>query len=459
MSAFERNTLFTNTGGYKYMKITVEKQDNKIAVLEIELDKEVFEDALNKSFNKNRGRFTVPGFRKGKAPRAIVQRFYGESVLYEDAVDTLCPEAYQEAVEEKGLEPVSRPEIDIKQIGSGQNLIFTAKITLKPDVIIDNYKGIEVPKAEFEVTEADIDKEIERQRQSNARVLTVEDRPVKTGDTVTIDFEGFIDDVAFEGGKGENHELVIGSNQFIPGFEDQIIGKNTGDECSVTVAFPDDYHAKELAGKQSVFKVKIHAIKEKELPALDDEFAKDVSEFDTLALYRESIKKNLTETNEKRAAAANENRVINKVVELASVEIPQVMIDNYVESKIEEFGERLKYQGLELTEYIARMGMDLKSLKEQIAMDAVRDIKAQLVIEKIGIMENIQAADEDVDTKLADYAKDMKQELSEVSESMSEHEKEHIKSSIIYEKTRKFLVENAVFVKEIPADTVKEESK
>lgn len=439
------------------MKIKLENPEKNVALLEIELDKESFEEAMNKAFNKNKGRFNVPGFRKGKAPRAIVQRFYGEGVLYEDAVEIICPDAYQKAIEEQTLTPVSRPEIDVKQIGSGQNFIFTAQVAIKPEVAIENYYGVEVEKAVYEVTQEDIDKEIDRERQANARVITIEDRPVVNDDIAVIDFEGFLNDKAFEGGKGEKHELVIGSGQFMPGFEEQLIGKNAGDETEVKVIFPADYNAADLAGKEAVFKVKIHEIKKKELPELDDEFAKDVSEFETLTEYIESIKKKLDDINENKQKTENESRVLRKVVELADMEIPQAMIETRIDSRIEEYSNRLQNQGMKFEEYIARMGMDIDTLRAQISSDVKNEIETHLVIEEIGKKENIEATNEEVELEITKYAEQYKIDKEEMKKRLNEDYMQDIKTGIITRKTVESLSEKATYVKEKKGNKAKEE--
>ena len=325
------------------MSVKVEKLEKNMAKLTIEVASEEFEQAVKKAYNKNKGKMSVPGFRKGKVPQAMIEKMYGPEVFYEDAANIIIPDAYAKALDEtEDLEIVSRPKIDVDQCEKGKPFIFTAEVALKPGVELGKYKGVKIEKIDTAVTDEDIDKEIKREQEANARTITVTDRAVKDGDTAVIDFEGFVDGEAFAGGKGENYPLVIGSGSFIPGFEDQIIGKNTGDECDVNVTFPEDYNAKELAGKDAVFKVKVNEIKEKELPELDDEFASEVSEFDTMAEYREDVKKNLAEKKEKEAKEKKEDAVIEAIIKDSKMEIPEPMIDTNVDNMISDYAQRLQ---------------------------------------------------------------------------------------------------------------------
>ncbi|MDP4093889.1 MAG: trigger factor [Bacillota bacterium] len=427
------------------MNVKVENVEKNVVQLEIEVDAAKFEEGMQKAFVKNANRFNVPGFRKGKAPRKMVERLYGEQALYEDAINIVCPEAYDEAVEQNDLHPVDRPEIDIKQIGSGESLIFTAKVTVKPEVELGEYKGVEVKKAEANVTDEDVDKEIQKAADKNARLITVEDRPVQKDDIALIDFEGFVDGVPFEGGKGEEYQLTIGSGQFIPGFEDQLIGVKAGDELEVNVTFPEDYHKDDLSGKAALFKVKVHEIKVKEIPAIDDEFAKDVSEFDTLEAYKEDIKGKLIHEAEHMAEHQNEDNVIAKVVENAKMDIPAVMIDNRIESLIKDFDMKLRYQGLELNKYMEIMGMNFETLKEQFQKRAEDEVKTQLALEKICQVENIVPNDEDVNGEIKTLADNYKQNEEEFKKHLSEDDIEYIKDNLKIKKTVDFLVENAKF--------------
>lgn len=424
----------------------VENVDKNVVQLEIEVDEEKFEEGMQAAFKKNSHRFSIPGFRKGKAPRYIVEKFYGEQVLYEDAINAVCPEAYDKAVEENDLHPVDRPEIDIKQIGKGKKLIFTAKVTVKPEVELGEYKGVEVKKASAEVTDEEFEKELAAIADKNARIISVDDRPVASGDTAIIDFEGFIDGVPFEGGKGNDYSLVIGSGTFIPGFEDQLIGAAIGEERDVNVTFPEDYGKSDLAGKPAVFKVKVKEIKVKELPTLDDEFAKDISEFDTLEEYKADLRKKLVERAEHKAHHEDEDNVIEKVVENAKVDIPQVMIDKQIDNIVYDFSLRLQYQGLDLNKYLEIMGMDMDNFRKSFANRAEQEVKTQLVIEKIGTVESITPSDEDVNEEIKRLAENYKQTEEELRQHLRPDDIEYIRSNLVAKKTVDFLVENAKLV-------------
>ncbi len=425
------------------MNAKVENIEKNVVKLEIEVDSEKFEQGMQKAFLKNAGRFNISGFRKGKAPRKMVERYYGEQVLYEDAINIVCPEAYDEAVEENNLNPVDRPEIDIKQIGDGQNLIFTAVVTVKPEVELGEYKGIEVSKIEVNVTDEEVEKEFQKVVEKNARLVSVEDREIQLDDTAVIDFEGFIDDVAFEGGKGENFSLVIGSGQFIPGFEDQLIGAKAGSEVDVNVTFPENYGSEELSGKPALFKVKVNEVKVKELPVVDDEFAKDISEFDTLEEYKSDLKKKLTDSAEHKAKHETEEAVIDQVVENAQVDIPEVMTSKQIENLLRDFDMRLRYQGLDINKYMGMMGMDENSIKEQFKDRAEKDVKVQLVLEKISKVENIVPSDEDVEAQIEKMAENYKKTAEEFKKLLKEDDIEYIKRDLVIGKTVDFLVENA----------------
>jgi len=411
--------------------------------LEIEVDSQKFEEGMQSAYIKNRKKFSVPGFRKGRVPRKIVEKYYGEAVLYEDAINIICPEAYDEAVKENGIEPVDRPEIDIKQIGSGENLIFTARVTVKPEVQLGQYKGIEVNKIEYNVTDEDVEQELKKMQDKNSRLITVEDRPVQSGDIAVIDFEGFVDGKAFEGGKGTNYNLEIGSGQFIPGFEEQLIGKNAGEEVEVHVTFPEEYHAAELAGKPAVFKVKISQIKVKELPEIDDEFAKDVSEFDTIDQLKEDIRKKLTEEREHRAKHELENSIIEKVVEGAVTDIPEVMIENQIQNMLRDFDMRLRGQGLDLQKYMEYTGSDINTFKEQFKEQAEKQVKTSLVLEAISKAEEIEVSDEEVEKELARLAENYKMDVEKMKNILRPEDIQSIKNDLIISKTVDMLVENA----------------
>lgn len=428
------------------MLVKVENAEKNVIQLEIEVDAAQFDEGLQKAFVKNAGKFNIPGFRKGKAPRYIVEKFYGEQVLYEDAINVVCPDAYDKAVEENDIHPVDKPEIDIKQIGKGQNLIFTAKVTIKPEVELGQYQDVEVNKADAMVTADDVDKELEKTAEKNARLITVEDRAVQSGDTAVIDFEGFVDGNPFEGGKGEDYNLVIGSASFIPGFEEQLIGKEAGADVEVNVTFPEDYGKAELAGKPTLFKVKIKEIKLKELPSLDDEFAKDVSEFDTLEEYKNDLRQKLVEKAEHKAEHENEDNVVEKVVENAQVDIPAVMVEKRVEDLVYDFSMRLRYQGLELNKYLEIMGMDAATFRAQFAKRAEGEVKTQLVLEKVGKVENIEVSAEELDEELKKLAENYKQSEEDFKKQLKLDDIEYIKGNLIARKTVDFLVGKARFV-------------
>lgn len=425
------------------MQAKVENVDRNVVQLEIEVDAEKFEQGLQKAFLKNSNRFNIPGFRRGKAPRYIVEKFYGEQVLYEDAINILCPDAYDQAVDETGVHPVDRPEIDIKQIGKGQAFVFTARVTVKPEVELGQYKGVEVKKAEAVVTEEDVEKEINKVLDKNARLISIEDRPVASGDTAVIDFEGFLDGAPFDGGKGVDHNLVIGSGTFIPGFEEQLTGMAAGEEKEVNVTFPEDYGKPDLAGKAVTFKVKVKEIKLKELPALDDEFAKDVSEFDTLEEYKGDLRKKLVENAEHKARHEDEDNVVEKVVENAVVDIPPVMVEKRVDDIVYDFEMRLRYQGLELKKYLEIMGMEMKAFREQFSKRAEQEVKTQLVIEKVGAEEAVIPTDEDTNEEIKKMAESYRQSEEEFRQHLKPDDIEYIRSNLTARKTVDFLLENA----------------
>jgi len=425
------------------MNVKVENIEKNVVQLEIEVDAAKFEEGMEKSFLRNRKRFNIPGFRKGKAPRKIIERYYGEQVFYEDAINIIFPEVYDEAVKQSNIEPVERPEIDIKQIGSGENLIITAKVTVKPEVELGQYKGIEVEKIDTTVTDEDVENEIKKTAEKNSRLVTVEDRPVQSGDIAVIDFEGFIDGVAFEGGKGTDYNLTIGSGQFILGFEDQLIGAEKGSEVDVNVTFPEDYNSKELAGKPALFKVKVKEIKVKELPEIDDEFAKDVSEFETLAEYKEDIKKKLEEEAERRAKQQTEDNIIDKVVTNATIDLPRVMIENHIDRLVEDFEWRLRYQGLDINKYLEFMGMDMEAFRKQFEERAEKEIRTQLVLEKISKVENIEATEEQINEEIAKMAESSKQNIEDFRKQMSDEYIEYIKRNIVMKNTVDLLVKEA----------------
>ena len=428
------------------MNVKVENVEKNVIQLEITVEAAKFEEGMQKSFLKNVRKYSIPGFRKGKAPRKMIERYYGEQVLYEDAINFVCSEAYDEAIKENDIHPVDRPEIDMKEIGSGQDLIFTARVTVRPEAELGEYKGVEVKKIEIVVTDEEVEKELKKVADKNARMITIEDRAVQAGDTAIIDFEGFIDGVAFQGGKGTDHSLVIGSGQFIPGFEDQIIGANSGDEIDVNVAFPEDYGKDELSGKPALFKVKVNEIKFKELPVLDDEFAKDVSEFDTLEAYKQDLRDKLIKSEEHKAEHETEENIIEAVVANASIEIPRVMTEKQIDSLVKDFDMRLRYQGLDLEKYIEVMGMNLQTFRAQFDKRAENEVKSQLVLEKIGIIEQIEASQEELDEEIKRYAENYKQDEEEFKKHLKDDDIEYIKGNLNIRKTVDFLVANAKIV-------------
>ena len=428
------------------MSMQVEKLEKNMAKLTIEVDAAKVNDAIKKAYDKNKGKMSVPGFRKGKVPQAMIEKMYGPEVFYEDAANFLIPDAYAEEVEAaEDLEVVSQPKIDVVQMEKGKNFIFTAEVALKPPVDLGKYKGVKIEKIDTEVTDEDIDKEIKREQEANARTITVEDRPVKDGDTAVIDFEGFIGDKAFEGGKGENYPLVIGSGSFIPGFEEQLIGKNSGDDVDVKVTFPEDYNAKDLAGKEALFKVKINEIKEKELPELDDEFASEVSEFDTMAEYREDVKKNLTEKKEKEAKDKKEDAVIEAIIKDSKMDIPEAMVETQARTMVNDYARRLQSQGLSLEQYFMFTGLDMDKFTDQMKEGARKRIESRLILEAVVKAENFEVTDEEYEKELERIAKESKMEVDKLKEYIGDDEygKKQIIDDLKIQKAVDFVVDNA----------------
>ena len=412
------------------MSLQVEKLEKNMAKLTIEASAEDFEKAIQKVYLKARGRINIPGFRKGKAPRKLIEKMYGTGVFYEDAANDLIPTAYAEALKDCDLEIVSRPEINVTQIESGKPFIFTAEVAVKPEVTLGEYKGVEVEKSDVEVTDEDINKEVDKERENNSRTIDVDDRAVESGDIIKLDFDGSVDGVPFAGGKAENYTLTIGSGSFIPGFEDQLIGTKIGEDKDVTVTFPEDYHEKSLAGKEAVFKCKVNAITVKELPDADDEFASEVSEFETLAEYKEDIKKKLTEKKEKEARAKKEAQAVEKAVENATMEIPDAMIDTQVQSMMEDFARRMQSQGLSLEQYFQFTGMDAKKMHDQMKPEALKRIQNSLVLEAVAKAENIEISDEKVDEEIAKMAEAYKMEVEKLKDLIGESEKDQMKKEL-----------------------------
>ncbi|MBR3249467.1 MAG: trigger factor [Clostridia bacterium] len=424
------------------MNSKVEKTDNANEVkLEITVEASKFEDAMRKVYFKSAKYFNIPGFRKGKAPMNIVEKYYGKEIFYEDAFNEVASENYEEALKENKIEAVSHPTIDVVQMEKGQDLIFTAVVQTKPEIELGKYKGIEIKKVEYNVSDDDINHELGHMQEHNSRLITVEDRPVEDGDITVIDFVGSVDGVEFEGGKAENHELTIGSNTFIPGFEEQIIGMNIDDVKDIKVKFPDEYFSKDLAGKDAVFKVTLHEIKKKELPQLDDEFAKDASEFDTLDELKADIKAKLEKQNEERAKYETEDSVIKAVCENAKLDIPSGMIEIEVENMIKDMEQRLAYQGLKFEQYMQMMGKTEEEFKKEAEPQAIEAIKSRLALEAIIEKENIEASDEEVSEKLKEMAKNYGKTEDDFKD--NENIKEYIKNGIKSEKAIEFLVKNA----------------
>ena len=426
------------------MSVQVEKLEKNMAKLTVEVPAEDVEKAIQGAYQKTKKSINIPGFRKGKAPRQLIEKMYGKEVFYSDAVDAMLPKAYSDAVEECGEEIVSYPKIDVVQIESGKPFIFTAEVAVKPAVTLGEYKGIQVEKAPIEVTDEEIEAQVNKEREANSRTVTVEDRAVQKGDIATIDFEGFVDGVAFEGGKGENYDLEIGSNTFIPGFEDQLVGAEIGKELDVNVTFPEEYGAKELAGKEAVFKCKVNGIKVKELPEADDEFAQEVSEFDTLDEYKADIKAKLLKDKEDEAKRAKEDAVIGKIVENATMDIPDAMVEYQTQQMLDDFGRRMQSQGLSLEQYFQFTGMTEADYKEQMKPRALQNIQSRLVLEAVAEAEKLEATEEDLEKEYAKMAEQYKLDVDKVKEIFGEYQKEELKKDIVIQKAAELVTEAAV---------------
>ncbi len=417
------------------MSIQVEKLDNNMAKLTIEVSADDFEKACNDAYNKNKSKISIPGFRKGKVPRQIIEKTYGPGVFYEDAADICIRNTYGEELDaNKEIEVVSRPEIEVTQCEKGKSFIYVASVALKPEVKLGKYKGVKIEKVSTEVTDADVDAEIEKERRANSRTIVVEDRPVKDGDITVINFEGFVDGVAFEGGKGENYPLTIGSGQFIPGFEEQLIGAKIGEDVEVNVTFPEDYQAEDLAGKAAVFKCKVNEIKETELPEADDEFASEVSDFDTIAEWKEDLKKSLTEKKVASAKEEKENKALEAAVENAEMVIPDAMAEFECEQMINDYAMRLSQQGLSIDQYLMFTGMDMDGLKAQMKPQAIKTIKSRLVLEAIVNEEKLEANDDEIDDEIAKMAEMYGMEADKLKESIGDREKELMSKDVCLRK-------------------------
>ena len=437
------------------MSYTVENLEKSMAKITITVDADAFEEAMVKSYNKNKKNISIQGFRKGKAPRKMVEKLYGPEVFYEDAANFAIPDAYEEAAKESGLEIVSRPEIDVVEIEKGKDFVFTATVAVKPEVTLGDYKGIEVEKKTVKVMAADVNAEIDKVREQNSRMITVENRGIKKDDTAVIDFEGFVDGEPFQGGKGEDYSLVIGSHSFIDTFEDQLVGKKAGEEVDVNVTFPEEYHEASLKGKPALFKVTVKEIKKKELPKLDDEFASEVSEFETLKEYKASVKKNLTERRKEEAKREKENEVVEKVVENITVELPEPMIDEQTQQMIQEFAGRLSSQGLSFDQYMQMTGMTADALMGQMKPEAEKRIRTRLALEAIVDAEKSKATAKDIDKEIENMANMYQMEVDKIKEMIGDAEKEQIGKDLAVQKAVDFVVKNAVEVE--PAEEDKEE--
>ena len=425
------------------MSVQVEKLEKNMAKLTVEVSAEDFKAAIKKAFNKNKNRFAIPGFRKGKAPQAMIEKMYGEGVFYEDAADEAINASYAEAMKESGLDIVSRPEVTIEKIGKDEPFVYSALVTVKPEVTLGQYQGVEVEKAAASVSAEDVEAELKKVQEQNARLLTVEDRGVEDGDQTVIDFEGFVDGKGFEGGKAEDYPLTIGSHSFIDTFEEQLIGKKIGEECEVNVTFPTEYHAADLAGKPATFKVTVKEIKVKELPELNDEFASEVSEFDTLDEYKKDVEKKLAEKKEIEANSKNEDAVVAKVVENATMEIPDKMIDAQAENMVQDMARRMQSQGLSLDMYLKYTGMTVEQMKEQARPDAEKRIRTRLVLEAVAKAENIQISDEKVDEEVAKMAEAYKMEVEKLKSYMSESDVKQMKEDLAVQQAVDLLVAEA----------------
>lgn len=422
------------------------KQENNTVTLKITVGSEAFENACKQAYNKNKGQFNIPGFRKGKATRAVIEKMYGEGIFFEDAIDIVFPEAYRNAVEELKLEVIDRPSLDIEEIGKGKDLVMVINVQVKPEVKLGEYKGLEVKQVSAEVTEEDVETEINKMQEQNARMVTVEDRPVSDKDSILLNFCGSVDGVEFEGGKAENYSLVVGSNTFIPGFEEQLIGMNTGDSKDVVVTFPEDYHSEDLKGKEAVFAVEINEIKETQLPQIDDEFVKDTTEFETLEELKNDIRAKAAENKKKSAEDAMKNEVVEKLAENIEVEIPEVMVKNEVDNMLKDFENNLRYQGMDLNTYYQYTGTSKEILEDQMKEDAEKRVRISLAVDAVSKSEGVEATEEDMEAEYKKMADIYKLEVEKIKEIFQKSQDEAIKSTIVARKTVDLLLENAKLV-------------
>ncbi len=426
------------------MAVKCEEVEKNLSKLTFEVSAEDFEKAIDEVYKKNKSKFNIPGFRKGKAPKSVVIKYYTKAVFYDDALNSVLPGAYEDALKESGLDVVARPEFDVEEIKDGEPVVFTALVTTRPEVKLGEYKGIKVPKIDYNVSDEDVEKDIEATQKRNARLVSIDDRAVEKGDIAVIDFEGFVDGTAFEGGKGEDYELEIGSNTFIPGFEDQLIGANVNDLVDVNVKFPEEYHAEELKGKDALFKVTVKEIKVRELPELDDDFASEVSDFDTMDEYRADVRAKLEEKAKEKAETETHNAVVDKAIENAEFEVPAAMIDNQVDNMIRDFATRLSYQGMNLEMYLKYTGQDLDAMKAAYRPAAEKQVNAGLVLDAIAAAEGIEPTPEEVEMNLVDMAKKYNMELDKLKELISDAEMEGIKKEMVISKTIEMLANNAI---------------
>lgn len=426
------------------MSLQVEKLEKNMAKLTIEVPASELEKALQSAYMKQKNKISLPGFRKGKVPRQMIEKMYGAEIFYDDAANALIPKAYADAYDECELDIVSRPEIDVVQIEKGKDFIFTATVTTKPEVTLGEYKGLEVDKVSTRVTQKEVDAKIQEEAEKNARTITVEDRAVQDGDEVVLDFEGFVDGVAFEGGKGENYPLTIGSGSFIPGFEEQLVGAEAEKEVEVKVTFPEDYHAEDLKGKEAVFKCTVHEIKAKELPEIDDEFAAEVSEFDTLEEYKADVKAKIKEQKAAEGKAKQEDQVVEQAVKNATYELPEAMVETQAEQMANDFAQRMQSQGLTMEQYFQFTGTTAEQMMEDLKPQAVKRIETRLVLEAIAKAENIEISDEKLDEEIGKMAEAYKMEADKLKEFMGENEKKQMKEDMAVQEAITFLVDNAV---------------
>lgn len=428
------------------MSVQVEKLENSMAKLTIEISAEELEKAIESAYQKQKRQISIPGFRKGKVPRKMVEKMYGVGIFYEEAANELMQQTYPSAIDESGEDIVSRPVIDIVQIEAGKPFIYTAEVAVKPEITLGKYKGVEVTKANLEVTDEDIDKAIEQEQKKNSRTVEVTDRPIEDGDVAVIDFEGFVDGETFEGGKGEDHPLKIGSHSFIDNFEEQLIGKNSGDEVDVNVTFPEQYQAEELAGKPALFKVKIHKVETEELPEIDDDFAQEVSEFDTLDEYKADLKEKLAKDKETEAKKNQEDEAIQAIIDDSKIELPEPMVDTQCDSMIDEFAQQLAQSGLSMDQYMQFSGMTIDRLKEQVRPEAETRIKSSLVLENVAEAENIEVTEEDIDARLKELAESYHMEADKLKDSLGDAGRESLTRELSMTKAVDLIMENVVEV-------------